>query len=59
MGRPITTLFMLSPADGKISTGSNDALDFERDLPKVGVLKLFDCAALEDSYIRLRYEVVG
>ena len=33
MERPITTLFMLSSVDGKISTGSTDELDFDRDLP--------------------------
>lgn len=30
--RPITTLFMLSSIDGKISTGSNNSLDFDKDL---------------------------
>ena len=33
--RPITTLFMLSSVDGKISTGANDALDFDQDFPNV------------------------
>ena len=33
--RPITTLFMLMSADGKISTGSADELDVDRDFPKV------------------------
>ena len=33
MDRPVTTLFMLMSADGKISTGSTDDLDFDRDLP--------------------------
>ena len=32
--RPITTLFMLMSVDGKISTGSTDNLDFDRDFPK-------------------------
>ncbi len=31
----MTTLFMLMSADGKISTGSADALDMDRDLPKI------------------------
>jgi len=35
MDRPITTLFMLMSVEGKISTGSSDALDFDRDLPGV------------------------
>lgn len=30
----------------------------ENELPKLGVLKLQECAVLEDSYLRLRYEVV-
>lgn len=29
------------------------------DLAKVGVLKLTECTTLKDSYIRLRYEVIG
>ena len=33
--RPITTLFMLSSVDGKISTGAVDSLDFDSDLPSV------------------------
>ena len=33
--RPITTLFMLSSLDGKISTGGSDSCDFDRDLPKI------------------------
>ena len=34
MKRPITTLFMLESLDGKISTGSNDSLDVDKDYPK-------------------------
>lgn len=33
--RPITTIFMLSTVDGKISTGSSDLLDVDSDFPKV------------------------
>ena len=33
MDRPVTTLFMLMSADGKINTGFTDELDFDRDLP--------------------------
>lgn len=33
MKKPITTLFLLTSVDGKISTGACDALDFDRDLP--------------------------
>ena len=35
MNRPITTLFMLMSVDGKISTGSTDELDLDRDFPKI------------------------
>lgn len=33
--RPVTTLFLLMSADGKISTGDTDGLDFDRDLPAI------------------------
>ena len=35
MNRPITTLFMLMSVDGKISTGSTDALDVDQDFPHI------------------------
>lgn len=35
MDRPITTLFMLMSVDGKISTGSTDELDVDRDFPEI------------------------
>lgn len=35
MDRPVTTLFILMSVDGKISTGSTDELDFDRDLPRL------------------------
>lgn len=35
MTRPITTLFLLTSVDGKITLGTNDALDFDKDLPKI------------------------
>lgn len=35
MDRPITTLFMLMSVDGKISTGSSDELDVDRDFSKI------------------------
>ena len=35
MERPITTLFMLMSVDGKISTGSTDNMDVDKDLPKI------------------------
>ncbi len=33
--RPITTLFMLSTVDGKISTGASDLLDVDKDFPMI------------------------
>lgn len=39
MNRPITTLFMLISLDGKISTGSSDNLDFDKDLTTINCLK--------------------
>jgi 2,5-diamino-6-(ribosylamino)-4(3H)-pyrimidinone 5'-phosphate reductase len=33
--RPVTTLFVLASVDGKISTGSSDKRDFDKDLPKI------------------------
>ena len=39
MDRPVTTLFMLMSADGKISTGANDELDVDRDFPVIDGLK--------------------
>lgn len=35
MGRVETTLFMLESVDGKITTGANDTMDFDADLPKI------------------------
>lgn len=37
--RPTTTLYMLMSLDGKISTGDNDNLDFDKDLPKIAGIK--------------------
>lgn len=39
MNRPITTLFMLMSVDGKISTGSTDDMDVDKDFPKIDGLK--------------------
>lgn len=39
MNRPITTLFMLMSVDGKISTGSSDALDVDQDFAKIQGVK--------------------
>ena len=39
MDRPVTTLYMLMSADGKISTGASDDLDVDRDFPLIDGLK--------------------
>lgn len=39
MNRPIITLFMLMSVDGKISTGSTDEMDVDKDFPKIDGLK--------------------
>lgn len=39
MQRPITTLFMLSSVDGKISTGASDERDVDKDFPKIDGVK--------------------
>lgn len=39
MQRPVTTLFMLMSVDGKISTGSTDDFDFDKDLPEIPGLR--------------------
>jgi len=39
MDKPITTLFMLTSVDGKISTGNTDKLDVDKDFPKIKGIK--------------------
>lgn len=39
MDRPITTLFMLTSVDGKISPGATDALDVDKDFPNIAGLR--------------------
>lgn len=39
MNRSVTTLFMLMSVDGKISTGADDELDFDRDFPHIDGVK--------------------
>ena len=39
MNRPITTLFMLESLDGKISSGSTDNLDADKDFCKIDGVK--------------------
>ncbi|NOY35856.1 MAG: deaminase [bacterium] len=39
MDKPITTLFILTSVDGKISTGSSDKLDIDKDFPRIRGIK--------------------
>ena len=39
MERPITTLYMLMSVDGKISTGSTDNMDVDKDYPQIDGVK--------------------
>lgn len=53
--RPSTTLFMLMSLDGKISTGDNDALDFDTNLKtitgvKEGLHQYYDLEQQTDLY---------
>lgn len=55
MDRPITTLFMIMSVDGKISTGSTDALDIDKDFPKIkgvkeGLKQYYDIEKTTDYY---------
>ena len=35
------------------------SLTSESELSKLGVLKLMECTVLQDSYMRIRYKVIG
>ena len=37
--RPVTTLFMLESLDGKISSGSSDNLDVDKDFCRINGVK--------------------
>ncbi len=55
MSRPITTLFMLSSVDGKISTGDNDSMDIDKDLPTImgvseGLKQYYDLEMTTDLF---------
>lgn len=39
MNRPVTTLFLLMSVDGKISTGSTEERDVDKDFPKIDGVK--------------------
>jgi 2,5-diamino-6-(ribosylamino)-4(3H)-pyrimidinone 5'-phosphate reductase len=55
MARPQTTLFLLTSVDGKISTGDNDAMDVDKDFPKIpelaaGLQQYYDIEQTTDLY---------
>ena len=55
MNRPITTLFMLSSVDGKITTGGCDDFDFDQDLPSIvgvkeGLYQYYDIEQTTDLW---------
>lgn len=55
MNRTFNTLFMLISLDGKISTGSTDALDFDQDLPNIkgvseGLYQYYDIEKTTDWF---------
>jgi len=55
MSRPFTTLFLLVSVDGKISTGDSDAMDVDRDYPKIngvkqGLKQYYDLEIQTDLY---------
>ena len=55
MNKPISTLFMLMSVDGKISTGSTDILDVDKDFPKIkgikeGLQQYYDIEQTTDLY---------
>ncbi len=53
--KPITTLFMLTSVDGKISTGDSELLDVDKDFPKIkglkeGLQQYYDIEKTTDLY---------
>lgn len=55
MNKPITTLFMLTSLDGKISIGDSDFLDFDKDFPKIkgvreGLKQYYDIEQTTDLF---------
>lgn len=55
MDRPITTLFMLESLDGKISSGSSDILDADKDWCQIdgvkeGIHQYYEIEAITDFY---------
>ena len=55
MSLPITTLFMLESLDGKISSGSNDTLDVDKDFKRIdgvkeGLHQYYEIEACTDTF---------
>ncbi len=55
MDKPISTLFMLTSVDGKISTGYTDILDIDKDFPRIrgikeGLQQYYDIEQTTDLY---------
>jgi 2,5-diamino-6-(ribosylamino)-4(3H)-pyrimidinone 5'-phosphate reductase len=55
MNRPITTLFLLTSVDGKISTGDTGVMDVDKDFPKIpelaaGLHQYYDIEQTTDLY---------
>ncbi len=55
MQRPVTTLFLLTSVDGKITTGATDRLDFDRDFPRIpgvreGLAQYYDIEQTTDLW---------
>lgn len=55
MGRPVTTLFLLVSADGKITPGTADSLDFDKNFPHVagvgeGLQQYYDIEQTTDPW---------
>lgn len=55
MQRPVTTLFLLTSVDGKITTGTTDRLDFDRDFPRIpgvreGLAQYYDIEQTTDLW---------
>ena len=50
MDRAVTTLFMLMSVDGKISTGSSDEMDVDKDFPNITGVKEGYAIILGDEF---------
>ncbi len=64
INRPITTLFMLSSVDGKISTGDTDIMDTDSDFRKIkgikeGVQQYYDLEKTTDMHFLITGRVMA